>query len=297
MRTAYPVLRRVEHRLQMVADRQTHSLPAGRPELERFALFMGYRDATTFATALLHTLESVRRQDAELFGSDNPAADDAVFTPQRLVDMGFGEPDRVLAALKSWRAGGPRALRSPRGRALLEDILPALLQALANQRQPDTAFSRLDTLLARLPAGVHVLSLFHRRPMLIDRVAAVLGAAPSLADHLAQIPAALEGLLAPSAIDIDRPPRSTANSPTPARWRTPSPSSAAPFAARNSASPSRRWRAASMPTPPASPAPLWPTQRSSPCSPACSPNTNPATAPSRAAAWWWSCWAKPAGAR
>ena len=203
LRAAYPVLRRVEHRLQMVADRQTHSLPASRKELERFAIFMGYPDATAFATALLVTLESVRRQDAALFDSDNPAADDAVFTATRLQDMGFREPDRVLNALKSWRAGGPRALRSPRGRALLEDILPALMQALANQREPDAAFARLDTLLARLPAGVHVLSLFHRRPMLIDRVAAVLGAAPSLADHLAQVPAALEGLLAPNAIDID----------------------------------------------------------------------------------------------
>jgi glutamate-ammonia-ligase adenylyltransferase len=94
-------------------------------------------------------------------------------------------------------------LRSPRGRALLEDVLPALLQALANQREPDAAFARADMLLAQLPAGVHVLSLFHRRPMLLDRVAAVLGAAPSLADHLAQVPAALEGLLAPNAVEID----------------------------------------------------------------------------------------------
>ena len=44
---------------------------------------------------------------------------------------------------------------------------------------------------------MHLLSLFHRQPVLLERVAAVLGAAPSLADHLAQVPAALEGLLAP----------------------------------------------------------------------------------------------------
>jgi glutamate-ammonia-ligase adenylyltransferase len=201
LRAAYPVLRSIEHRLQMVADRQTHSLPTSRAELERFAIFMGYPNATKFAKALLATLEAVRRQDADLF--DNTATADSVFTAERLRDMGFGEPERVLAVLKSWRGGGPRALRSPRGRALLEDVLPALLQALATQREPDAAFARADTLLAQLPAGVHVLSLFHRRPMLLDRVAAVLGAAPSLADHLAQVPAALEGLLAPNAVDSD----------------------------------------------------------------------------------------------
>ncbi len=49
--------------------------------------------------------------------------------------------------------------------------------------------------MARLPAGVQLLSLFQRNPALIDRVAAVLGAAPSLADFLASHPAALDGLL------------------------------------------------------------------------------------------------------
>ncbi|MGI4952600.1 MAG: bifunctional [glutamine synthetase] adenylyltransferase/[glutamine synthetase]-adenylyl-L-tyrosine phosphorylase, partial [Janthinobacterium lividum] len=201
LETAYPVLRQVEHRLQMVADRQTHSLPGGRAELERFAIFMGYPDAAHFAVALLEQLDAVRRQDAALF--DNPTAGDNAFSAEQIRGIGFQEPDRVLGVLKAWRAGGPRALRSQRGRALLEDILPGLLRALAAQREPDAAFARADMLLARLPAGVHVLSLFHQRPMLMDRVAAVLGAAPSLADHLAQVPAALEGLLAPNAIDPD----------------------------------------------------------------------------------------------
>jgi glutamate-ammonia-ligase adenylyltransferase len=197
---AYPVLRRIEHRLQMVADRQTHSLPASRPEMERFARFMGYDDAG-FAAALLPQLEAVKRQDAVLF--DHPELPGGEFTAERLREMGFADPDRVLASLRNWRAGAPRALRSPRGRALLEAVLPALLKALAAQREPDAAFTRADTLLSRLQAGVHVLSLFQRRPVLIERVAAVLGAATSLADHLAQVPSALEGLLAPSAVDSD----------------------------------------------------------------------------------------------
>jgi [glutamine synthetase] adenylyltransferase / [glutamine synthetase]-adenylyl-L-tyrosine phosphorylase len=202
LRAAYEFLRRVEHRLQMVADRQTHRLPASAAELERFAVFMGYPDAPTFAAALLVHLEAVRDQDASLF--DSPVPDEAaLFTVERFRAMGFAEPERVLSVIRGWREGAPRALRSPRGRALLENILPGLLKALAAQREPDAAFARADMLLSRLAAGVHVLSLFHRRPVLLERVAAVLGAAPSLADHLAQVPAALEGLLAPSAPDPD----------------------------------------------------------------------------------------------
>ena len=50
-------------------------------------------------------------------------------------------------------AGRLRALRSPRAQELMDQVLPALLAALAPQGQPDAAFARWDNFLARLPAG------------------------------------------------------------------------------------------------------------------------------------------------
>jgi len=100
--------------------------------------------------------------------------------------------------VQGWQSGRVRALRSARARDLMRQVLPPLLLAFARQRQPDAALAQFDAFLAHLPAGVQLLSLFQRNPMLLDRVAAVLGAAPSLADHLARTPAALEGLLAPA---------------------------------------------------------------------------------------------------
>ena len=69
--TAYRSLRQVEHRLQMVGDRQTHALPSDAAGLERFACFMGYGSARAFAAALLAQLEAVRRHDASLFDRPN----------------------------------------------------------------------------------------------------------------------------------------------------------------------------------------------------------------------------------
>ena len=199
---AYRFLRRVEHRLQMVADRQTHSLPPDVAGVERFARFMGFASGQAFATVLLRHLEKVSHHDAHLF--DMPVSLETVtLGGDGLRAMGFTEPDRVQAAVTAWRAGVPRAFRSERARALLEAVLPGLLRALSAQRQPDAAFARADTLLRRLPAGVQLLSLLQRRPLLLDRIAAVLGAAPSLADHLAQVPAALDGLLSPEQADPD----------------------------------------------------------------------------------------------
>ena len=202
MLAAYRFLRAVEHRLQMVADRQTHSLPPDVAGVERFARFMGFPTGRAFALALLGHMDKVRHHDAHLF--DMPVSlETVILSSDGLRAMGFAEPERVQAAVKAWRAGAPRAFRSERARALLEAVLPGLLRALAAQRLPDAAFARADTLLGRLPAGVQLLSLLQRRPALLDRIAAVLGAAPFLADHLAQVPAALEGLLSPEEADPD----------------------------------------------------------------------------------------------
>ena len=64
---AYCFLRTVEHRLQMVADEQTHTLPGDRAGLERFARFLGFADRDAFAKTLLPHLHNVQRHYAGLF--------------------------------------------------------------------------------------------------------------------------------------------------------------------------------------------------------------------------------------
>jgi glutamate-ammonia-ligase adenylyltransferase len=217
---SYRFLRQVEHRIQMVADRQTHSLPEKPADLHRLAVFLGYADAADFAEALLRHLRRVRRDYRAVFEQvpDLPAsagaageldfrghADAPAATLAALRHLGFAEPGRIVAAVRAWQAGRLRALRSPRSQELLAQVLPAVLAALGQQPQPDAAFTRFDILLARLPAGVQLLSLFQRHPALIVRVAAVLGAAPSLADFLARHPAALDGLLSGDEDDDPAP--------------------------------------------------------------------------------------------
>jgi glutamate-ammonia-ligase adenylyltransferase len=216
---AYRFLRGVEHRLQMVNDRQVHSLPERAPELARFATFMGFASLEAFAARLLHHLARVRARYAELFEHVPDLPDAHAIGHQLDVSgveaepepaasalraLGFHEVARVIAAIRAWQSGRLRALRSERARDLLRRMLPAVLAALAHQPQPDAAFARFEAFLAALPAGVQILSLFERNPGLLERLSAVFGAAPSLAEHLARYPASLEGLLAPEE-DTIRP--------------------------------------------------------------------------------------------
>ena len=215
---AYRVLRRAEHLLQMVNDRQTHALPTKPAELERFAAFMGCPDVAAMTRHLLHHLSRVAGRYAAVFETvpdlppdlherggllDLSGMDDPAETVAALQQLGFRNQAGMIATLRGWHTGRLRALRSARSRELLDGVLPAMLRALAAQGDPDAAFMRLDALLSRLPAGVPVLSMIQRNPALLDRIAAVLGAAPFLADHLARVPAALEGLLSPAGVDQD----------------------------------------------------------------------------------------------
>lgn len=211
---AYVFLRGLEHRLQMVADRQTHRLPEEPEGLARIASFLGFETPEAFAQAFLGHLGRVERHYAGLFESapDLSRAEAAagngggnlVFTgveddPETIATlrrMGFAEPASVAAMVRGWHHGRPRATRSQRARELLTELMPALLAAFGRQHQPDQALARFDAVLTRLPAGVQVLSLLARNPVLLDRIAGILGAAPELANHLARSPAALDGLLA-----------------------------------------------------------------------------------------------------
>ena len=210
---AYVFLRDVEHRLQMVADRQTQRLPEDAEGLARIASFMGFPDAASFEAALLGHLRRVEAHYAQLFERTEapraPMADgqdggSLVFTGpendpdtlETLSRLGFSNPAQVSSMVRGWHHGGTRATRSERARELLALLMPTILTAFAAQREPDAALARFDAVLSRMTAGVHMLSLFQRNPALLTRVAGILGAAPALANHLAHNPAALDGLLA-----------------------------------------------------------------------------------------------------
>jgi glutamate-ammonia-ligase adenylyltransferase len=209
---AYRFLRQVEHRVQMVADRQTHALPETEPAFAALATFMGFETARSFAETLLSHLLAVQALYDSFFEADADAdslevgtlgAPPPETTVARLTGLGFLDPMRVVEIIRRWMAGRPRALRSERSRALLEALLPHILEAIAAQPQPDQTFARFDHFISSLPAGIQLLSLFRRNTALIDRIAVLLGAAPGLSDHLATHPGALEGLLGSEDVRAD----------------------------------------------------------------------------------------------
>jgi glutamate-ammonia-ligase adenylyltransferase len=205
MTASYRVLRRVEHRLQMINDAQTHSLPEDAEAMRSLAVFLGYPDAKSFGAEMLATLRGVEKHYAELFeeaptlaGPGNlvfTGTEDDPGTLETLAQMGYREPPRIAAAVRGWHHGRYRAMRSVRARELLTELMPTVLKALASTPRPDETFIRFDQFLSRLPAGVPLFSLFHANPGLLELVAEIMGTAPRLADALSRQPQLLDSVL------------------------------------------------------------------------------------------------------
>ena len=205
---AYQFLRRVEHRLQMVADEQTHKLPDTEEETERFARFLGFDDRAHFAAELIARLECVQGHYSRLFETEasDPSLDPGVnynggVQDLRLVDhlktMGFTKPLMVAETIHGWIEGDYRVLRVEATRQALIEFIPSLLKGLAKSEEPDHAVLAFDRLLQALHRGGRLISLLSQNGELVTLVALVLGAAPRLGDMLARQPQLMDGLIDP----------------------------------------------------------------------------------------------------
>ena len=207
MKEAYCFLRMVEHRLQMVNDEQTQTLPGERAELERFARFLGFTNRDAFAKALLGHLNSVQEYYSRLFEKASeverqtlvfPADADDTKTLDRLSELGFTSPLEASSIIRHWLSTSHRSLKSETARGHLEALLPQLLKQIAGSDDPGATLVLFDHFLTNLHGPARLLSLLRQNAELIRLIVLVLGVAPRLGDTLARHPQVMDALVDPS---------------------------------------------------------------------------------------------------
>lgn len=208
---AYKFIRQVEHRLQMIDDAQTHTLPKDAEGLRRVAVFLGFASTEALATELTRHLTAVESHYAALFeeaptlaGPGNlvfTGTEDDPDTLATLAALGFADPASIAASVRGWHHGRYASTRSQHVRELLTELIPSLLASFAGTANPDAAFLRFDQFLSRLPAGVQIVSLFYQNPPLLELIAEIMGAGPRLADELARHPILLDSVLSDRFFD------------------------------------------------------------------------------------------------
>ncbi len=175
----YRAHRTVEHRMQMMRDAQTHSLPQTDEGFARLAAMMDV-DVADLQADLHRRLAEVHRLTEGFFAGSAPAP----VTDAHVFDTGI--LDRWLSY---------PALRSPRAADLFAELRPGLLARLAQAHKPDEALLAFDGFLRGLPAGVQLFSLLKINPQLADLLIDIVSTSPALAEYLSRNAAVLDAVI------------------------------------------------------------------------------------------------------
>jgi len=203
---AYRFLRRLENRVQMLRDAQTHALPESGEDRLRLALALGYEGWRPLYEELAGQRARVSAEfEALLVPRRGQAAPDALESYWRalprggeaevLAAAGFADAEGADAALRDLARGvGVRAL-SDAARGRLDRVVPALLGAAARSAQPDAALRRLLGLLQAILRRASYLALLDEQPSALARLVDVLARSALLAERIAHYPLLLDELL------------------------------------------------------------------------------------------------------
>ncbi|WP_460275484.1 [protein-PII] uridylyltransferase family protein [Celeribacter sp. ULVN23_4] len=171
--------REVEHRLQMLRDQQTHSLPTAPEEFDRLAALMGT------------SVEAMRAEITERCERVNALTED-FFAPGEAAPTPELPPEQkeVTARWSTYPC-----LRTARAQEIFERLKPELLRRIQTLDKPEEALSHLDGFLRGLPAGVQLFALFEANPQLIDLILDIVSTAPHLAQYLSRNAQVLDAVI------------------------------------------------------------------------------------------------------
>jgi len=206
LKDAYVFLRRLEHRIQIWEDQQTHYLPDDESARTRLAQSMGGPDAVEKATPFLAELEEHQNKVAQLFErafilKDSERLDLAPLS----IDW---EPDaqNFPGSLVRWQAwnGSPKDRQLPeKSRLIFHNLIRKASQSVqaeqSMQVSADTTLLRFFDLLEAIARRSAYLSILSEYPKALSNILALLKASQWGAQYLTRHPHLLDHLLNPHA--------------------------------------------------------------------------------------------------
>jgi glutamate-ammonia-ligase adenylyltransferase len=215
---AYRFLRTVEHRIQVVQERQTHNLPAKKEELRALARRCGFLRPNG-PERFLETLEEHRCNVSAIYGNLFHARDeklkqdvdpqvllfldsnaDADLVKDMLAERRFEEVERAYENLQSLRRGPERGNLTERGRRTLEKIAPLLLQEIFLSPDPDMALANLERFLVIIGTRSSYYALLAENRETLKLLVSLFGMSEFLSKILISHPELLDSLVARSYV-------------------------------------------------------------------------------------------------
>ena len=214
LKQAYEFLRSIEHRLQILDDQQTHSLPTEDVSRARIAFSSGFGSPEALELELVTVTENVHSVFQSVFneatagGSEKPdsgfedlwrSAVTEQAEPEQIAQLGFQEPLQIKSLLE----GIPRSrfyqAFSREGRERLDTLMPKILQQCLASEYPDTALTRSIFLIQSIGRRSAYLALLSENPLALSQLVRLVCASSEISQWIAKHPVILDELLDPIA--------------------------------------------------------------------------------------------------
>jgi glutamate-ammonia-ligase adenylyltransferase len=191
---AYGFLRRVEHRLQIDAEQQTHTVPQEPEALRRLAKSLGYPSSREFISALQETMQSVRTIFQRVI-SQTPAE-------SAPIDISiFSDQKRVTKALADLGQGSAKFHVAPRTRQLFRQLRPLLLERLAKAADPDKTLIQFVRFVEAHGLRSLLFELLVTNPKLLELLIKTFDVSQFAGDLLIRRPQLLEEITRDETLD------------------------------------------------------------------------------------------------
>jgi glutamate-ammonia-ligase adenylyltransferase len=229
MEDTYRFLRKVEHRLQTMFDRQTHRMPVDPEERRTLAIRLGYPPASAWEDRtgpaqrfladyrsktdlnrriLNHLLHDAFSDDK---GQDADPVVDLVLDPEPSPELReevlgrypFRDRDLAYRNLMALAREDFEFLSQPRCRHFLAAIAPPLLKAVAATPDPDQTLTNLEKVSASLGAKAILWELFSLNPPSLRLYVELCSTSQLLSEILITNPGMIDDLI--DSLVVDRP--------------------------------------------------------------------------------------------
>ena len=185
LESAYRFLRRTEHRLQIEAEQQTHTVPEEAEALRRLALSLGFSSSSEFNTALKKQMKNVRSIFERII-SEKPQE------PQT-IDLGlFRDEKRAIKALSDLARGATAFHVAPRTRQVFRKLRPLLLNSLSKTVDPDATLNQFVRFVEAYGLRSLLFEVLVTNPRLLELLVKIFDASRFAGDLLIRRPDLLE---------------------------------------------------------------------------------------------------------
>jgi [glutamine synthetase] adenylyltransferase / [glutamine synthetase]-adenylyl-L-tyrosine phosphorylase len=213
LRENYLFLRRCENLLQAIRDEQTQTLPEDDLDQLRLAISMGFNNWFDFATELSARMQINRLVFNELIGEVEPELssndkqhndqfDDLWVTDLQLNDVmailpnySDSEANQFWQMLVQFRDDISKRTIGVRGREILDQLMPRLLEACCADKQALMVLPRILPLIINIVSRTTYLELLLEYPTALKQLIRLCSASPMISDQLAHYPILLDELI------------------------------------------------------------------------------------------------------